>query len=474
MKGLPLPILVILMMAAGCMPSGPITITTSNQPPTAYIDSISPTEASVGETVAFDGHGTDPDGTVVAYRWRSSIDGALSASASFESSSLAEGEHTIYLKVQDNNGAWSGEVNSTVTVTEEVLALPVIDSFDATPGSIAAGESSTLSWDVSSATTVSIDRGIGSVALSGTRTLSPGATTVYTLTATNESGSVTATAQVMVSGAARADLVVTDVSKYETADGHIVVYTIENQGTVDAGPSAARLYANGKYKDQDSVGSLAPGASAEGLFTGWPYTPATPDMKVVADAEDAVDESNEDNNEKQITFAVEVVYDFVASAPDAVWSSSSVGSAYALAFGGSTDDDRGFACYRSNISMEDGVRHAKVLETHPLWEDDGEIIGEYLIGHEIRPGEHFYAEVGILECPEPQAGDVLFIFGFKPDGAGWQSLSVHDTYDGQIITVDMAFDRQYFGDAADFMLQVQANGTSEQDWAAWVEAKIIR
>jgi hypothetical protein len=78
-----------------------------------------------------------------------------------------------------------------------------INSFGASPPSIAAGESATLSWNVSGASTVSIDQGIGNVALSGSRVVMPGTTTVYTLTATNAAGvSVTATAQVIVSGTA--------------------------------------------------------------------------------------------------------------------------------------------------------------------------------------------------------------------------------------------------------------------------------
>jgi len=78
---------------------------------------------------------------------------------------------------------------------------PVINSFSAEPPEIAAGESSTLSWAVTGATSVTIDQGIGSVALSGSRAVTPGTTTIYTLTATNPAGSVTATAQVVVSGA---------------------------------------------------------------------------------------------------------------------------------------------------------------------------------------------------------------------------------------------------------------------------------
>ena len=80
--------------------------------------------------------------------------------------------------------------------------MPTISSFNASPDSISAGESSNLSWNVAGATMVSIDQGIGNVALAGTRAIAPTVTTTYTLTASSTAGSITATTQVIVSGAA--------------------------------------------------------------------------------------------------------------------------------------------------------------------------------------------------------------------------------------------------------------------------------
>jgi hypothetical protein len=84
--------------------------------------------------------------------------------------------------------------------TEQGDSLPVINSFVSDPNSITPGASSMLSWNVSNATTVSIDRGIGSVGLTGSTSVSPGTTTTYTLTATNASGSMAAATQVLVVG----------------------------------------------------------------------------------------------------------------------------------------------------------------------------------------------------------------------------------------------------------------------------------
>ena len=78
-------------------------------------------------------------------------------------------------------------------------STPVIHSFFATPPTIVAGESATLSWTVTDADSITIDYGIGAVALTGITTVTPTTNTTYTLIATNSAGTVTATATVTVS-----------------------------------------------------------------------------------------------------------------------------------------------------------------------------------------------------------------------------------------------------------------------------------
>lgn len=78
-------------------------------------------------------------------------------------------------------------------------AVPVIQSFTAAPATIQSGASSTLAWQVTGATSVSISPGIGAV--SGTSIMvSPATTTQYTLLAGNAAGSVSAQVTVTVSG----------------------------------------------------------------------------------------------------------------------------------------------------------------------------------------------------------------------------------------------------------------------------------
>lgn len=75
-------------------------------------------------------------------------------------------------------------------------SAPVINSFSASPTTVVSGASSTLSWSVTGATSLSIDP-IGTV--TGTSTsVSPTATTTYTLRATNSVDTTTSTATITV------------------------------------------------------------------------------------------------------------------------------------------------------------------------------------------------------------------------------------------------------------------------------------
>lgn len=76
---------------------------------------------------------------------------------------------------------------------------PVIASFTASPGTITAGGSSTLSWgSVTNAEVAEIDHGIGGVETPSTRSVSPATTTTYTLSARCGGNLTTKTATVTV------------------------------------------------------------------------------------------------------------------------------------------------------------------------------------------------------------------------------------------------------------------------------------
>ena len=81
----------------------------------------------------------------------------------------------------------------------EYAFVPVINYFLATPAEIDPGGSSVLNWRVINATMVEIDQGIGVVPLvTGEVEVSPEATLIYTLTATNEHGSSTESVELSI------------------------------------------------------------------------------------------------------------------------------------------------------------------------------------------------------------------------------------------------------------------------------------
>ncbi len=93
----------------------------------------------------------------------------------------------------------TAEVATSYTAGPDALALgPQIHSFTASSDEILAGQSVTLSWDVDDETSLSIDRGVGTVTGQTQIVVSPTQTTTYTLSATNAEGTTTRTVRVVV------------------------------------------------------------------------------------------------------------------------------------------------------------------------------------------------------------------------------------------------------------------------------------
>jgi subtilase family serine protease len=106
-------------------------------------------------------------------------------------------------------------------------------------------------------------------------------------------------------GAQKPDLVITE--KSETLDGSAftVTYTVTNNGVGDAGASTTCIYVDGTQVATDPVGTLVVGATHEGTVVidsfDCPCDTAVI-VKVCADNENVVDESDEENNCLENTF----------------------------------------------------------------------------------------------------------------------------------------------------------------------------
>ena len=95
------------------------------------------------------------------------------------------------------NGKVYVVARSQVSVNGLVSNNQLTVQLSASPTTITAGQSSTLTWSSTNATSVTIS-GVGTFGASGTTTVTPSSTTTYTATATGSGGSATAPATVTV------------------------------------------------------------------------------------------------------------------------------------------------------------------------------------------------------------------------------------------------------------------------------------
>lgn len=108
------------------------------------------------------------------------IDNGVGAQSANGSVSVSPGQTTTYVLTAMGPG---GEATAQVSVSVTQVGAPVIVSFQAMPQQIVPGGQATLSWEVTGATSVTIDNGIGTQPAIGTISVNPAQTTTYTLTA---------------------------------------------------------------------------------------------------------------------------------------------------------------------------------------------------------------------------------------------------------------------------------------------------
>jgi peptidoglycan/xylan/chitin deacetylase (PgdA/CDA1 family) len=176
-------------------PQGSVTATTTvtvnpvppPPSPTCAL-SVSPTTILVGSSSVLSWSSQNANG--------GSIDHGIGAVGPSGTTTVSPTQTTVY-SGNFGNGTASTTCTAMLTVTSPPAPKPTITSFSANPITINQGSSTLLSWVVTNASTTSINQGVG-VVTGSSKSVSPTATTTYTLTATNPQGSVTAQVTVNV------------------------------------------------------------------------------------------------------------------------------------------------------------------------------------------------------------------------------------------------------------------------------------
>ena len=108
--------------------SSEISATTARapNPPTAYIDSISPSKGNEGTSFVFTGHGVDVEGEVEACIWSSNIDGVIGETERLVITDLSVGTHNISFRVMDNDGDWSDIASLELVIQKEWIDPDII------------------------------------------------------------------------------------------------------------------------------------------------------------------------------------------------------------------------------------------------------------------------------------------------------------------------------------------------------------
>ncbi len=361
---------------------------------------------------------------------------------------------------------------------EETTALPAINSFTASPASISSGQRTTLSWDVSGATTVTIQPEIGSVGPSGSLQLSPPATITYTLTATNEADNATTSVTLSVAPvvAGEPDLVITDI----WLSGETVYYKIKNQGNAEARPTRSALYVLDLKEATGYVDSLAAGEEKTESFSNWswPYlggpgfggfAPKAFDVKVCADAENDIEESDKSNNCLVKILGLTFTYDFAKNAHFAEWRNGTGELTWPMV----ASDSKGAAYVQGStlVMCPQQVSNGWILGRFAdFYSELGETRSRELV---VPKYAKFTAKVGFKEgeSPTDSAGVALGYVDATGSVVMFPKIDVYNDGQLHVYEIDLS---DLAGEKTEFILWVEAKDSAVGDCIMWVDPRIVQ
>ena len=329
---------------------------------------------------------------------------------------------------------------------------PTVVLFNADRNQIYEGENATLVWVVTNSTNVTIKPDIGEVRLNGSIEITPEENSTYFLNATDGENSSTATVTINVVKKPPEVLYFKgDKTKIKRGENLTLCWNISNANDVFITPEPGRVELNGSAvvtpRDTTTYSILA--TNAGGTAAG----PAVPQLSVDVSP---------------------ILYEFIPNANRASWYYWDGKYSNPLDFGGSDTDRRGSVRWIEELGLSNGSSISqKVLWTHPSWVDDGWIMGIYDLGdYVVKEDDHISGAVALKK--DANWGNVIFEVFLIPEGEDPSMVSeVPVAYSDGTKTFDVYLNR-YAGKKAKIALEAYANGGSGQDWAVWLDLKLIR
>ena len=386
---------------------------------------------------------------------------------------------------------------------------PNITKFTVTPDTVPAGQPVTLVWEVTDATRITLQPEVGTVPNSGTRSITPSATTTYKLMAANDAGATTREITVNVGAAVSGapDLVITDA----WLEGCMVYYKIKNIGPVEAPGTTSYFYIDNMFPPLGGTSFcdvMKPGQERSLVFSSyqWPdcgQTPGGPGgssqgpshyslqqsshgspvgyidpgiqnhvIKVCADGKNDIKEGNKSNNCLMKIWGILYDYDLLPLAHLAVWRNSS-GELPAFGAEGSTSG--------AYIKMSDGG-----VEMVPEQVPQGWIQGYwgfFFVDTELHTAQtaaiklpaktHLIMRVGLANNAQGSDG-VTFKVGLK------DTSDMTNFLPGKKMTVAGQFEdwdldlSDYEGQKVLIILRVEAGASPVNDFAVWKQARLMQ
>jgi hypothetical protein len=160
-------------------------------------------------------------------------------------------------------------------------------------------------------------------------------------------------------------------------------------------------------------------------------------------------------------------YDFVASYCEASWRNASDN----LPCPGTEGANSGFVIALASPKMENGKSIGNGLLTYPQKTNDGMITGKYP-AFKVESGDRFQANIGCLE--KANDCDIIYRLQYQIGDGNIRTLGQwRELYEGGSYAINMDLS-SLSGQKVKFILTVLANGSSHEDFALWVNARITR